>query len=126
MASPPDHRPEQIDRHPAQTGGTKLMQSQQPEPEHHKREGSTVVETRFAGQAEPQPITVVGIGDLDFGGKNRIGRRQNGPQEQRGAERETEPYDTRHCYQAQRKLSWKAKQAGSVYARSDCATRRAS
>jgi hypothetical protein len=84
-----DNSPHQVNADPAQAVGSDLVPADQAEPEHHEREGGSVVEPGFAGEAEPNRLGVVLVRDLHIGGKHGIGRRENCAEQHGHAKRET-------------------------------------
>ena len=71
------------------------MEAQQPQAQHHEREGRAVVEAGLAGQAEAQAVLVPGVFGLDVGGEDRVGGGEHAAQQDRRPERQAQPVDAR-------------------------------
>ena len=98
----PCNRPHHVNSPPAPAPISQLVQAKQAQTQHYHREGGTVIEATFTGQAKPQAVTVVSIGNLYFRGQHRVGRRQNCTQQHGGAQRQVQQPDTDGCHRCYR------------------------
>ena len=84
---------------PAPAVRAQVMQAEQAQAQHHEREGDAVVQAPFAGQAEAQAVAVAGLQYLDIGGQNRVGGREDGAEQDGGAQRKTQAQHPEYCNQ---------------------------
>ena len=77
IAEPAGDRPHDVERDPSHPAFAELMEPQQPEAEHDQRECASVVEAGLARQREPQLVAIGRVLDLDVGGQDGIGRRED-------------------------------------------------
>ena len=88
-----NRRPQHIDQHPAQAviaSQFQVVQAQQPQAQHHKREGAAIVHACLRSQRETQLIAVTGVADLHIGGQHGVRRRDDGTEQNAGPQRQAQ------------------------------------
>jgi hypothetical protein len=88
---PGNGRPQQVDADQRSPDGPEVVEAEQAEAEHDEGEGGAVVHPGLAGQPEADGVAVARPLDLDVGGEHRVGRGEDGAEQDGRPQRQPQP-----------------------------------